>query len=160
MIAMALSCEPEFLIADEPTTALDVTIQGQILELIQQLQERLHMSVQFITHDLGVISEVSDEVLVMYAGTACEKAPTDLLMDAPLHPYTVALMESIPRIGRRIPRLPAIAGTVPSLYELPAGCPFQNRCPRVVDRCHAERPALKAVAPGHELACFNPVDDR
>ena len=136
------SQEPEFLIADEPTTALDVTIQGQILELIQQLQERLQMSVQFITHDLGVISEVSDEVLVMYAGTACEKAPTDLLMDAPRHPYTVALMQSIPRIGRRVPRLPAIAGTVPTPHELPAGCPFQNRCPRVVERCRVERPGL------------------
>ena len=160
MIAMALSCEPEFLIADEPTTALDVTIQGQILELIQRLQERLHMSVQFITHDLGVISEISDEVLVMYAGTACEKAPTEKLMDAPRHPYTVALLQSIPRIGRRVPRLPAIGGTVPTLYELPPGCPFQNRCPRVVERCRAERPAMTAVAADHELACFNPVDDR
>ena len=160
MIAIALSCEPEFLIADEPTTALDVTIQGQILELMQQLQERLHMSVQFITHDLGVISEISDEVLVMYAGTACEKAPTDQLMDAPRHPYTVALLQSIPRIGRRVPRLPAISGMVPSLHELPAGCPFQNRCPRVIERCHAERPAMTTVEPNHELACFNPVDDR
>ena len=160
MIAIALSCEPEFLIADEPTTALDVTIQGQILELMQQLQERLHMSVQFITHDLGVISEISDEVLVMYAGTACEKAPTEQLMDAPRHPYTVALLQSIPRIGRRVPRLPAISGMVPSLDELPTGCPFQNRCPRVIERCHAERPAMTTVAPGHELACFNPVDDR
>ena len=160
MIAIALSCEPEFLIADEPTTALDVTIQGQILELMQELQERLHMSVQFITHDLGVISEISDEVLVMYAGTACEKAPTATLMDAPRHPYTVALLQSIPRIGRRVPRLPAISGMVPALHELPVGCPFQNRCPRVIDRCHAERPAMTAVEPGHELACFNPVDDR
>jgi oligopeptide/dipeptide ABC transporter ATP-binding protein len=160
MIAMALSCEPEFLIADEPTTALDVTIQGQILELIQQLQERLHMSVQFITHDLGVISEVADEVLVMYGGIACEKAPTTELIAGPRHPYTVALLQSIPRIGRRVARLPAIAGTVPTLHELPAGCPFQNRCSRAVDRCRAERPAMAAVAPGHEVACFNPVDGR
>jgi len=160
MIAMALSCEPDFLIADEPTTALDVTIQGQILELIQRLQERLQMAVQFITHDLGVISEIADDVLVMYAGTACEKAPTDQLMDAPRHPYTVALLQSIPRIGRRSPRLPAIGGTVPTLHELPAGCPFQNRCPRVVDHCRAARPAMTAVAPGRELACFNPVDER
>jgi peptide/nickel transport system ATP-binding protein len=160
MIAMALSCEPEFLIADEPTTALDVTIQGQILELIQRLQERLHMSVQFITHDLGVISEISDEVLVMYAGTACEKAPTEKLMDAPRHPYTVALLQSIPRLGRRVARLPAISGTVPTLHELPPGCPFQNRCPRVLERCRAERPVMTAVAADHELACFNPVDDR
>jgi peptide/nickel transport system ATP-binding protein len=160
MIAMALSCEPDCLIADEPTTALDVTIQGQILELIQRLQQRMHMAVQFITHDLGVISEVADDVLVMYAGTACERASTDRLMDAPRHPYTVALLQSIPRIGRRATRLPAIGGTVPTLHELPAGCPFQNRCPRVLDRCRAERPVMRAVAPGHELACFNPVDER
>jgi len=157
MIAMALSCEPEFLIADEPTTALDVTIQGQILELIQGLQERLHMSVQFITHDLGVISEISDDVLVMYAGTACERAPTQTLIDGPRHPYTVALLESIPRLGQRASRLPAIGGMVPSLYELPAGCPFQNRCPRVTDECRAARPSMRALAPGHEVACFNPV---
>ncbi len=158
MIAMALSCEPEFLIADEPTTALDVTIQGQILELIQGLQERLHMSVQFITHDLGVISEISDDVLVMYAGTACEHAPTQELIAQPRHPYTVALLESIPKLGERVSRLPAIRGMVPSLYELPAGCPFQNRCPRVIDECRAARPTMRTVAPGHELACFNPVD--
>jgi len=157
MIAMSLSCEPEFLIADEPTTALDVTIQGQILELIQGLQERLHMSVQFITHDLGVISEISDDVLVMYAGTACERAPTQALIDAPRHPYTVALLESIPKLGERVSRLPAIGGMVPSLYELPAGCPFQNRCPRVTDECRAARPPMRALAPGHEVACFNPV---
>ena len=157
MIAMALSCEPEFLIADEPTTALDVTIQGQILELIQGLQERLHMSVQFITHDLGVISEISDDVLVMYAGTACERAPTQALIDGPRHPYTLALLESIPRLGQRASRLPAIGGMVPSLYELPAGCPFQNRCPRVTDECRAARPPMRALAPDHEVACFNPV---
>ena len=98
--------------------------------------------------------------MVMYAGAACEKAPTGRLMDSPRHPYTVALLQSIPRIGRRMPRLPAIAGMVPSLHELPTGCPFQNRCPRAVDRCQAERPPMTAVAPGHELACFNPVDDR
>jgi peptide/nickel transport system ATP-binding protein len=157
MIAMALSCNPEFLIADEPTTALDVTIQGQILELIQKLQEQLDMSVQFITHDLGVISEVSDEVLVMYAGTACEMAATQQLIESPRHPYTAALLESIPRLGSRVSRLPAIEGTVPSLYELPAGCPFQNRCPNVTDACSSKRPKMASVAPGHQVACFNPV---
>jgi peptide/nickel transport system ATP-binding protein len=160
MIAMALSCDPEFLIADEPTTALDVTIQGQILELIQRMQEELHMSVQFITHDLGVISEISDEVLVMYAGVACEMAPTQELIGNPRHPYTVALLESIPRLGRRAARLPAIAGMVPSLFELPAGCPFQNRCPRAGDECRAARPPMQDVAPGHQVACFNPVGAR
>jgi peptide/nickel transport system ATP-binding protein len=157
MIAMALSCDPEFLIADEPTTALDVTIQGQILELIQRLQEQLDMAVQFITHDLGVISEISDKVLVMYAGTACEMAPTGKLIAGPRHPYTAALLQSIPKLGQRVPRLPAIEGTVPSLYELPAGCPFQNRCPNVTDQCRAVRPVMQEVADGHQVACFNPV---
>ena len=157
MIAMALSCEPEFLIADEPTTALDVTIQGQILELIQRLQQQLHMSVQFITHDLGVISEISDDVLVMYAGTACEMAPTSQLIASPRHPYTAALLESIPQLGRRVARLPAIEGSVPSLFELPAGCPFQNRCAHVTDECQATRPTLQTLAPDHQVACFNPL---
>ena len=156
MIAMALSCDPEFLIADEPTTALDVTIQGQILELIQDLQERLSMAVQFITHDLGVISEISDRVLVMYGGRTCEVADTKTLMTTPRHPYTAALIESIPRFGRRIPRLATIEGTVPSLYELPPGCPFQNRCPNVTEECK-QQPPLEVVGPGHQIACFNPV---
>ena len=160
MIAMALSCEPEFLIADEPTTALDVTIQGQILELIQGMQEQLHMSVQFITHDLGVISEISDEVLVMYAGMACEMAPTEALIGSPRHPYTVALLESIPKLGQRLSRLPAIGGMVPSLYELPVGCPFQNRCARASDECGTARPPMREVSPGHQVACFNPVGGR
>jgi peptide/nickel transport system ATP-binding protein len=158
MIAMALSCEPDFLIADEPTTALDVTIQGQILELIQRLQQQLHMSVQFITHDLGVISEIADDVLVMYAGTACEMAPTGELIASPRHPYTAALLLSIPQLGRRLDRLPTIEGTVPSLFELPTGCPFQNRCPRVSDECRAARPTLQTLAPGHQVACFNPLE--
>lgn len=157
MIAMALSCDPELLIADEPTTALDVTIQGQILELIQSLQERLSMAVQFITHDLGVISEISDRVLVMYAGRTCEIAPTETLMNAPGHPYTAALIQSIPRFGQRVARLPAIEGTVPSLYELPRGCAFQNRCPNVGPRCREVQPPLTEVGRGHQVACFHPV---
>ena len=157
MIAMALSCEPEFLIADEPTTALDVTIQGQILELIQSLQEKLDMAVQFITHDLGVISEISDRVLVMYGGRTCETAPTATLMTTPRHPYSAALLKSIPRLGQRIERLPTIEGTVPSLYELPPGCPFQNRCPNATRRCE-EMPPLTEIATGHSVACFHPVD--
>jgi peptide/nickel transport system ATP-binding protein len=156
MIAMALSCNPEFLIADEPTTALDVTIQGQILELIQRLQQERAMSVQFITHDLGVISEISDNVLVMYAGRPCEMAPTQELIQHPQHPYTAALLESIPRIGRRVRRLPAIEGTVPSLHELPPGCPFQNRCPNAISKC-VQQPKMTRIAPGHQVACFNPV---
>jgi peptide/nickel transport system ATP-binding protein len=157
MIAMALSCEPEFLIADEPTTALDVTIQGQILELVQRLQQQLDMSVQFITHDIGVISEIADDVLVMYAGTACEMATTSQLIARPRHPYTAALLESIPQIGRRVARLPAIQGAVPSLLELPVGCPFQGRCARVTDECRASRPPLQTLARDHQVACFNPL---
>jgi peptide/nickel transport system ATP-binding protein len=158
MIAMALSCDPQLLIADEPTTALDVTIQGQILELIRGLQERLSMAVQFITHDLGVISEVADRVLVMYAGRSCELAPTARLLTAPRHPYTAALLESIPRFGHRVARLPAIEGSVPSLYELPQGCAFQNRCPNASHRCREAKPSLVPVDSSHSVACFNPVD--
>ncbi len=158
MIAMALSCDPEFLIADEPTTALDVTIQGQILELIQSLQERLSMAVQFITHDLGVISEISDRVLVMYGGRTCEVADTGTLMTTPRHPYTAALIESIPKFGRRVARLPAIEGSVPSLNELPTGCPFQNRCPNVGSRCREAHPPLTSVGSGHLIACYHPVE--
>lgn len=155
MIAMALSCDPDFLIADEPTTALDVTIQAQILELISELQGRLGMAVQFITHDLGVISEVADRVVVMYAGTVCEVATTDLIFSRPSHPYTVGLLESIPKVGEKRKRLQTIPGNVPSPLRLPPGCPFQNRCPRVSEPCKTQRPPLQEVSPGHFVACFN-----
>ena len=157
MIAMALSCDPQFLIADEPTTALDVTIQAQILELIQSLQEKLKMTVQFITHDLGVISEISDRVMVMYGGQTCEIAPTEELFLNPKHPYTVALMGSRPRLGHRIQRLTTIEGSVPAPHELPPGCPFYNRCPRAQDQCQSQRPPLQTVNPTHSVACFFPV---
>ncbi len=158
MIAMALSCNPEFLIADEPTTALDVTIQAQILELIQSLQERFNMTVQFITHDLGVISEIADRVMVMYAGTTCEMAETQKLLTSPLHPYTAALIRSIPKFGSRVEKLETIEGSVPSLFELPKGCPFQNRCPNVSDKCKESKPPLEEKRPGHQVACFHPVN--
>lgn len=157
MIAMALSCEPKFLIADEPTTALDVTIQAQILELIQGLQEKLKMTVQFITHDLGVISEIADRVMVMYAGSAAEVAPTDELLANPLHPYTHALIQSIPKFGQKVERLATIEGTVPSLFEFPRGCAFQNRCPYASEQCALEAPQLREIKPGHSVACFHPV---
>ncbi|MGZ3743272.1 MAG: ABC transporter ATP-binding protein [Pseudobdellovibrionaceae bacterium] len=157
MIAMALSCNPSFLIADEPTTALDVTIQAQILELFQSLQEKLHMTVQFITHDLGVISEVSDHVLVMYGGQACEKAPTQELFSRPHHPYTAALIESRPRLGHRVNRLKTIEGSVPAPMDLPAGCPFQNRCPRAKAECLIHKPPMTNIGPDHEVACFHPL---
>lgn len=157
MIAMALTCRPQFLIADEPTTALDVTIQAQILELMRELQEKFNMSIQFITHDLGVISEVADRVMVMYAGTSCEMASTQELLENPKHPYTAALIRSIPKRGQRVERLETIEGTVPSLFELPKGCPFQNRCPNVSDQCRAQTPKLEEIQTGHSVACFHPV---
>ena len=157
MIAMALSCNPIFLIADEPTTALDVTIQAQILELIQGLQEKFQTSVQFITHDLGVISEISDRVMVMYAGTTCEVADAVTLFNRPKHPYTEALISSRPKLGHRVDRLKTIEGSVPAPHELPKGCPFQNRCHRVKNECRDVRPPLVEIEPGHTVACFNPV---
>lgn len=157
MIAMALSCDPIFLIADEPTTALDVTIQAQILELIQKLQAQFNMTVQFITHDLGVISEISDRVLVMYGGQMCELAETQELFRHPLHPYTAALIGSRPSFGSRVHRLQTIEGSVPAPHELPKGCPFFNRCPRALAHCQHQRPPMTELAPGHLVACFNPL---
>ncbi|MEN0058702.1 MAG: ABC transporter ATP-binding protein, partial [Bdellovibrio sp.] len=145
MIAMALSCDPTFLIADEPTTALDVTIQAQILELIQGLQEKLNMTVQFITHDLGVISEISDQVLVMYGGQTCEQTETQELFLNPRHPYTAALIASRPKFGERVQRLATIEGSVPTLHDLPRGCPFVNRCPRVKSECAGVKPTLMEI---------------
>ena len=157
MIAMALSCDPTFLIADEPTTALDVTIQAQILELIQTLQQKLNMTVQFITHDLGVISEISDRVMVMYGGQTCEKAETQELFLNPRHPYTAALIASRPKFGERVKRLATIEGSVPAPFELPKGCPFVNRCSRVKSECAGHKPPLVEIKPGHTVACFNPL---
>lgn len=157
MIAMALSCDPQFLIADEPTTALDVTIQAQILELIQTLQKKFNMTVQFITHDLGVISEISDRVMVMYGGIMAEMADTQELFNNPRHPYTAALIGSRPRLGQRPRRLQTIEGSVPAPHELPKGCPFYNRCPRAITECPNQRPPVTEVTPGHYIACFNPL---
>ncbi len=158
MIAMALSCNPIFLIADEPTTALDVTIQAQILELFQNLQEKMNMTVQFITHDLGVISEVSDKVMVMYGGQTCETGPTQDILNSPSHPYTSALIESRPRMGHRVNRLKTIEGSVPAPHEFPAGCPFANRCSRVKSECWTTKPTLQNLkASNRSVACFNPL---
>jgi len=156
MIAMALSCHPKVLIADEPTTALDVTIQAQILELFQTLQKKFNMAVQFITHDLGVISEVSDRVLVMYGGQVCESAPTQELFNNPQHPYTAALMNSRPKLGQRTKRLQTIEGTVPAPHEFPKGCPFANRCPKVTQICWDVPPPVTQVSPQHIVACYHP----
>ena len=154
MIAMAFLCEPEFLIADEPTTALDVTIQAQILELIQNLQKTMKTAVQFITHDLGVISEISDRVLVMYAGQACEIGPTTEVFNSPRHPYTIALLESIPHLSHKAKELPTIPGQVPSLFEKTQGCPFRNRCSKATDMCR-ENPPLESIGGDHFVSCFH-----
>ncbi len=156
MIAMALSCDPKFLIADEPTTALDVTIQAQILELIQDIQEKFKMTVQFITHDLGVISEISDRVMVMYGGQTCETASAKDIFNNPRHPYTVALINSRPKFGHRVDKLQTIEGSVPAPHELPKGCPFENRCPNALAICKTTRPPLEQMG-SNLVACFNPM---
>ena len=157
MIAMALSCNPDLLIADEPTTALDVTIQAQILELLRELQDKFGMAIQFITHDMGVISEISDRIIVMYAGIIVESGPAEEIFANPRHPYTVGLLNSIPRIGGTQNRLNTIEGTVPNLANLPKGCPFQNRCSRVKDICTNTEVKLELIAGKQSVACFNPV---
>ena len=153
MIAMALVCEPRLLIADEPTTALDVTIQAQILELMRSLQQESGSAVILITHDLGVVAEVADEVLVMYAGRIVERAPVQLLFDEPQHPYTIGLLGSIPRLDGDRDRLVSIEGQVPSPLRRPAGCRFADRCPFADQQCRALEPALRAVGPSHLSAC-------
>ncbi len=154
VIAMALSCRPALVIADEPTTALDVTIQAQILELMKSLQAEMGMSIILITHDLGVIAETCDEVLVMYAGRVAEIGPVEDIFSRPSHPYTRGLLESIPRLEYpRKTRLRTIEGMVPGLADLPAGCRFHDRCPHRIDRCRAEAPALEPVAGAHGVAC-------
>jgi oligopeptide/dipeptide ABC transporter ATP-binding protein len=154
VIAMALACKPALLIADEPTTALDVTIQAQILELMRKLQRELGMSIILITHDLGVVAENCDEVVVMYAGRIAERGPVERIFAYPKHPYTRGLLASIPRLEhRRKERLAVIEGLVPSLAEMPQGCRFQNRCPWAADACKAQ-PPLETVAPEHEAACW------
>ncbi|MFP4040884.1 MAG: ABC transporter ATP-binding protein [Desulfosudaceae bacterium] len=154
MIAMALAGSPDLLIADEPTTALDVTIQAQILDLIKNMQQDLGMAVILITHDLGVIAETCDRVSVMYAGKIVETAPVRILFQAPAHPYTRGLLDSMPRLeNRRKSRLNVIAGMVPSLNELPEGCRFQNRCRRVRDICRRAEPPLISIAENHTAAC-------
>ena len=159
MIAMALSCEPALLIADEPTTALDVTIQAQILDLLQDLQKRLGMAILIITHDLGVIAEVADEVVVMYAGKIVESAPVEALFADPQHPYTIGLLGSIPRIEVDRECLSTIEGTVPSPNNQPKGCRFAPRCPFADPRCHNEPPPLRGLGADHRVACWKaPVE--
>lgn len=156
MIAMALSCNPALLIADEPTTALDVTIQAQILDLLRSLQQQRHMSVLLITHDLGVVAQVADEVCVMYASRIVERASVRELFANPLHPYTQGLFRSIPRLGETKERLDVIPGNVPNPLHFPAGCKFYPRCSvgRDCEPCRTQDPPLLEVRPGHWVACW------
>ncbi|MBJ6127512.1 ABC transporter ATP-binding protein [Microvirga splendida] len=154
MIAMALTCKPDLLIADEPTTALDVTIQAQILELLRELQAETGMAIILITHDLGVVAQVADEVAVMYAGKVVESAPVSRIFQDPQHPYTIGLMGSMPRMEEDVDRLVAIAGVVPPPFRLPPGCRFNPRCPFVGSECRVEQPALAALTDAHAVACW------
>ncbi len=154
MIAMAIACDPPLLLADEPTTALDVTIQAEILELLRSLRERHGMAMLLITHDLGVVAEQADEVAIMYAGRIVEHAPVADLFARPLHPYTQALLGSMPTLGARRDRLDAIPGQVPSLTHVPSGCAFRDRCPERIDDCAAGVPPLTERAPRHLVACI------
>jgi peptide/nickel transport system ATP-binding protein len=153
MIAMALACDPQLLIADEPTTALDVTIQAQVLDLIRTLKEQTDAAIILISHDLGVVAEVCDEVAVMYAGEIVERAPVDALFTAPQHPYTVGLLASIPRLDRRVGRLATIEGSLPNMTALPQGCRFAPRCPFASDVCVSGPPPIVDVGPRHWSRC-------
>jgi peptide/nickel transport system ATP-binding protein len=160
MIAMALSLNPDLLIADEPTTALDVTVQAQILELIARLKEEFNIGVVLITHDLGVVHDVAERVQVMYAGRAVEQGTREEVFNKPLHPYTWGLLESIPHIDQKGTRLVPIEGLPPSMIFVPPGCPFHPRCPHRFDPCDKDRPALTDRGGGHLEACHLPIEDK
>ncbi len=155
MIAMALSCNPSLLIADEPTTALDVTIQAQVLDLMNDLRKDFHAAIQFITHDLGVIAQMADDVVVMYLGKIVESATSSETFHNPKHPYTQGLLNSIPSLTTtKDERLIPIKGVVPDPFDVPEGCGFEPRCPHAMDICKREIPTLKEIAPGHQVSCF------
>ena len=154
MIAMAMVTKPQLLICDEPTTALDVTIQAQVLDLMNQLKQEVGTSIIFITHDLGVISEMADRVLIMYGGRICEEAPVDELFSHPLHPYTRGLIDSHPSPDFTGDRLKVIPGSVPALADMPSGCPFNNRCPYAAEDCGDVFPEFETAQPGHCVACY------
>ncbi len=159
MIAMAMSCNPALLVADEPTTALDVTIQAQILDLMRKLKQEFHTAIMLITHDLGVVAEMADRVVVMYAGKIVEESPTVDLFREPLHPYTQGLLDSIPRLDQpTTEKLHVIEGTVPNPLHLPKGCTFAPRCPKVMDICREKPPLLTEVSDGRKVSCWLHVD--
>ncbi|HBX69403.1 MAG TPA: peptide ABC transporter ATP-binding protein [Chloroflexi bacterium] len=153
MIAMALACNPQVVIADEPTTALDVMIQAQILELLDNLRKKLGLSIIFVTHDLGVVAEMCDAVLVMYGGVTAEYADVDTIYNAPRHPYTQELLKAFPDLSKPDKRLASIPGYPPRLDDLPAGCRFAPRCPLAMERCHTEQPALHILGENHVASC-------
>nr|WP_286169786.1 ABC transporter ATP-binding protein [Halocella sp. SP3-1] len=155
MIAMALSCDPALLIADEPTTALDVTIQAQILDLMNDLKDKFEMSIMMITHDLGVIAEVSDRVAVMYAGKVVEYTDVNTIFANPQHPYTWGLLNSVPRLDKKVARLTTISGIVPSPYDFPEGCKYNTRCPLADDKCLAAEPEMRVTEDGHQVRCWH-----
>jgi peptide/nickel transport system ATP-binding protein len=159
MIAMALSCKPKLLIADEPTTALDVTIQAQILELIKELKNEFHTSIVLITHDLGVVAEMADRVLVMYAGQVVEEADVYTLFETARHPYTQGLLASIPHLDSPPDKLSSIPGSVPSIHQMPEGCRFQTRCALATDKCKRKAPPLFQINDSHQVRCWLAEDD-
>lgn len=158
MIAMALSCNPKLLIADEPTTALDVTIQAQILELMKRLKKELGMAIMLITHDLGVVAEMAERVVVMYAGKVVEEGDVVSIFKNPIHPYTEGLLKSVPRMDSDAETLHVIEGVVPNPLHLPEGCRFHPRCPYAIDKCKESQPPLEQIAPGRWVACFLATD--
>jgi len=154
MIAMALSCNPALLFADEPTTALDVTVQAQILDLLRDLQKRFNMAIVMITHDLGVIAEMAERVVVMYAGKVQEDSDVRTIYKDPLHPYTMGLQKAIPRVHQATGRLYVIEGIVPNPLDFPPGCKFHPRCPEVMDKCRSQEPELVTITQGHKVRCW------
>jgi peptide/nickel transport system ATP-binding protein len=153
LIAMALACQPEFVIADEPTTALDVNVQAQVLSLLKTLQEKMHLTMLYISHDLPVIAEFCDAVAVMYAGKLVEYAPSKIFFKEPQHPYSVGLLKAFPRIDGKLEEIVSIPGTPPALIAPPVGCRFHPRCSYIMDICRREEPALTEISPGHRVAC-------
>jgi peptide/nickel transport system ATP-binding protein len=154
MIAMALSCNPALLFADEPTTALDVTVQAQILDLLRDLQKRFNMAIVIITHDLGVVAEMAERVVVMYAGKVQEDSDVHTIYKNPLHPYTLGLQKAIPRVHQETGRLYVIEGIVPNPLDFPPGCKFNPRCPEVMDKCRTQEPELVTITAGHKVRCW------
>lgn len=157
MIAIALSCNPKLLFADEPTTALDVTVQAQILDLLKDMQKKYQMGIVLITHDLGVVSEIADNVIVLYAGQSMEIGSTEVIMHSPSHPYTSGLMKAIPKVGEKKDMLYSIDGMVPDIRHMPKGCRFCTRCPLADDRCREEQPQMREIEPGHFARCHKAV---